>query len=157
MSLSSDPIVSRLFRETRAADLESPLLLALSAGLPLEPECIGDVRLMPDGVVRWDPFLPTQRLRALILRELSRWLLRRNGRADNDTEALELAKKINAYGVRRRVVRVISDSDQVRSKAVAASAAAHSGHELGKLRPPRAVPPATNPPVQDDRARERRR
>lgn len=55
----------------------------------------------------WDAAASGARQDALVLREVARWLLQERGMIDNDEAAVSLAKKINAYGVRRASLRVL--------------------------------------------------
>lgn len=104
-------IVSWLYGATGAYGLTSPFAFVGALGISAHPACTGGAQIVGDRLI-WDPRMPPARQRALVLREVARWLLRRFDQIDTDAAAVELAVRINAYGVRRAGLRLVTASSE---------------------------------------------
>lgn len=121
-------IVSELYTATLATRVVSPFAFASALGLRLQPSSDVSAAVRGDEIA-WDASLPSARQDALVLREVSRWLLRQHGLNDADECAVKLARKINAYGVRRASLRLVAPGAYLRPpQAVQPDALAQPQH-----------------------------
>lgn len=87
----------------------APLSMAQTLGLTLIALPVGGgATLIADAIV-WDPTVSLARQRAMVLRELCRWVVRKHGLSSTDSQlAVDLAVAFNAYALRRLNVRPLA-------------------------------------------------